>query len=80
MVTALTEYKVYQDSEGDSAFHHRHTYGVALYQDGACQRVIGDISGDRKRLEKLVRLFNAEALDPVHLDQAVEDFLFDFAD
>ena len=53
-------------------------YGIALIADGECVRIIGELCTDRAPVEELVALFNEEGLDPIHLDQAVEDFLYDF--
>ena len=55
----------------------RTAYGVALYRDGICLRAAEDLSPDREAVGRLADLFNAEALDPVHFDQAIEDFLYD---
>ena len=50
-----------------------------LSVDGFTARVIPDISDDYDTVARLTRLFNDEDLDPVHLNQAVEDFLIDRA-
>lgn len=52
-------------------------FGVALFDGDVCLRAFGDLSPDGKAVENLVTLFNAGDLDPIHLDQAIEDFLYD---
>ena len=69
----MTEYRLWEKSEEVSGGFR---YGVALYRGASCLRVIGDLSDDRKKVADLVRLFNEEALDPIHFEQAVEDFLY----
>ena len=53
------------------------SYGISLISNGVVVCIIHDISHDREEVEALIRLYNKEDLDPVHLDQAVEDFLID---
>ena len=69
----LTERQIC-DSKGDG----RTSWGVALVVDGVCIRKAEDLSPDREAVRALVKLFNDEELDPVHFDQAIEDFLYDF--
>ena len=69
----LTECRI-ADSKGDL----RPCWGVALCCDGVCLRTAEDLSPDREAVLRLVELFNEEELDPVHFDQAIEDFLIDF--
>ena len=61
---------------GDSG-ELRLSCGVALYRDGVCLAAADDLSPDPEAVSQLVQLFNEEGLDPVHFDQAVEDFLTD---
>lgn len=46
------------------------TYGIKS-PDG---RVILDVSPDRNAVLKLVSSFNENGLDPIHLDDVIEDF------
>ena len=73
----MTEYRLWEKSEKQSDNIPSLPYGIALYEEDEPVRVIGDLSADRERLAALIRLFNEEELDPIHLDQAVEDFLYD---
>ena len=56
----------------------RDCYGIAYKTDKGEITVIEDITSDKKSIERLVNVFNRESLDPIHLDQAVEDYLIDF--
>lgn len=74
----MKEHTVYRICESKGVNHLHLSYGIALYRSGRLQRVIDDISPDRTAVEALVRLFNEEGLDPVHFEQATEDYLYDF--
>lgn len=54
------------------------TYGIAAHDTASPKNVIAyirDITPDKKSLERFVDLCNREDLSPVHLNDAVEDFL-----
>ena len=73
----MEEYRLEPPPASDDGEEPRVGYGAAVYRDGQLMRRIADISPDRPAVARLVRLFNEEALDPVHFEQAVEDFLYD---
>lgn len=75
----MTVYQLWEDNEAPAAGGSRLRYGVAVYSGGEPRRVAGDLTDSRERAEAFVRLLNEEALDPVHFDQAIEDFLYDFS-
>lgn len=52
--------------------------GIAVYQGDVLIRTAEDLSRDAEAVARLAALFNDEDLDPVHFDQAIEDFLYDF--
>ena len=54
------------------------TYGIAVTDRGKAIRIISDITPDQQQASTLAERFNREQLSPEHLDQAVEDFLYDF--
>ena len=54
------------------------TYGIIAANDAGGLKIIHDVSCDRERAEALTALFNAEELDPIHLDEAIESFLYTF--
>ena len=47
------------------------TYGIA----GPGDLRISDVSPDRSKVKEMVDLFNENDLDPIHLEDAVEDML-----
>ena len=75
----MTEYRIYKNNDEYADDDPSFPYGIALYENGIRTRLIGDLCGDRELLSRFVCLLNEEELDPIHLDQAVEDFLYDFS-
>lgn len=53
-------------------------YGIEVIRRGQRVLLIGDISTDRDKLSLLVDRFNNEGLELSHLEQAIEEFLYDF--
>ena len=54
------------------------TYGVTAYFRGKVVCTGEDISLDMKKVEQLIKVFNEEQLSPAHLDEAIENYLYDF--
>ncbi len=54
------------------------TYGVTAYFRGKVFCTIEDISLDKNKVEQLVKYFNEEQLSPAHLEEAIENYLYDF--
>lgn len=71
----MNEYKVCVGTVIDEAGKEHTTYGVELWQLCQAVRVIPDVSLDEASVRELVRLCNELELDPIHLDDVVEDFL-----
>ena len=71
----MFEYKLCESVISADGRDEHNSFGIALYIDGVYSRRIDDISFEREKVVGLIRLFNEEELDPVHFDQAVEDFL-----
>ncbi len=54
----------------------KHTvYGMEVHQNGRVMRAIADIFFDKKRALHFVELCNRLQLDPIHLDDVIEDIL-----
>ncbi|MBQ3418379.1 MAG: hypothetical protein IJH32_11200 [Ruminococcus sp.] len=53
------------------------SYGVKVVRDRRCLRVIRDITDDKERLSCLINDMNELSLDPIHLDEVIEEFLND---
>ena len=74
----MTRYEIlahHEEDAGNSGY--RAAYGVAVYEDSSLIRVVRDVCADADSIRALVKLFNVEGLDPIHLSQAVEDYLTD---
>ena len=63
----------------NSTYEDVPTFGIALFTRNGNRskliKAIPDLSTDRMAVEKLVGLCNDLQLDPIHLDDVVEDFL-----
>ncbi len=53
------------------------TYGIIAEAEDGSKAVVEDISTEKKAVERLVRLFESEGLEPVHLFDAVYDAIAD---
>ena len=73
----MTEYRIFSKSVCDREKCIYETYGIEAYESGEVIRKVGDISTDKTAVSELVRLFNEEELSILHLDIAIEDFLYD---
>ena len=73
----MTKYTLLISRENDKENKNRKAYGIAVYRGGSLVRVVEDVAPDPDSAVRLIKLFNDEGLDPVHLDQAVEDYLTD---
>ena len=51
------------------------SYGIGCEFEGNLLLEIKDLSTNKTRVEKLVLLCNDLQLDPIHIDDVVEDFL-----
>ncbi len=74
----MKEYRLFVQTMYDRSVGFYETYGVAVFDDGEMSRVVRDVSVERDKVEALVARFNREHLEPEHLGQAIEEFLFDF--
>ena len=73
----MTEYKLFLQKEYDRTVGFYDSYGISVFENGVLTRIVRDISLDRKAVERMIYVFNEEQLDTVHLNQAVEEFLYD---
>lgn len=69
------EYRVFRGQIFDEEKNIHMSYGIELWKNGELARRISDVSVDSEGLHELVRLCNELELDPVHLDDVVEDFV-----
>ncbi len=52
------------------------TYGIAVVENKKV-RIIPDITTDKLLIEALIKKFNKYKLSAYHIDDAIEDFLYD---
>ena len=62
----------------DNTYGTYDAYGISVCRGDSVIRVIEDISPDREKVAALAGLFNQERLSPSQLDEAIENFLYDF--
>ncbi len=51
------------------------TYGVVIYQKDKAVREIYDVSTSKRKVMELCARCNRLKLDPMHIDDVIEDFL-----
>ena len=73
----MTEYRVFSQLIKDSENGEYEAFGIAAVCSGEVMFSVGDISGSFEEVSSLAALFNEEVLSPLHLENAVEDFLYD---
>lgn len=73
----MTEYRVFSERRHDRENGEYEAFGVAAVESGEVVFSVGDITDDREKINALVTLFNEEELSPLHLENAIEDFLYD---
>ena len=71
-------YLLYSDTKVLEEYGSYTAYGIEAVRHGRTVCIIGDISPDRDKMLRLIQRFNEEKLALSHLEQAVEDFLYDF--
>ena len=74
----MIKYAWFSEIKFDHNCGYRHTYGIVGIDIGRGKRIISDVSSDKKTVKALVDLFNIEQLEFTHIDEAIENFLFDY--
>ena len=54
-----------------------HTYGIKVTSDGMLIAFTPNVSTDRQAVQRLTNLCTKEQLDPIHLNDVIEDFLLE---
>ncbi len=73
----MVEYKLLKQRKYYSMSAYYTTYGIMAFKGEKLIRTVADISANKTAVEKLIEKFNEYELDPCHLTQAVEDYLYD---
>ena len=69
-------YSVFKEELNSDETGHYISFGIVWQSEG--DRIsVSDISLDEEQVTNLACLFNEQDLDPVHLFDAVEDFVYD---
>ena len=74
----MIRYEFFREYRYDRLLGFYETYGISVFENGRLIRSIRDISTERDRVSALTQRFNSEQLETCHLDQAMEEFLYDF--
>lgn len=75
----MVEYILFTENKYSSGCGFYITYGIIVFEDNVHIRTVKDISADKEKVKKLIDSFNENELSPIHLSQAVEEFLYDFS-
>ncbi len=73
----MVEYKLLKQKKYYNNCGFYNTYGIVVFKNEKHVRTVCDISTNEEKVQMLIEKFNAYELDPEHLTQAVEDFLYD---
>lgn len=73
----MIRYKLTSETILDDHKEKRVAYGIRVCKNSTPIKTVCDISDDKVAVEKLIKDFNDYELDICHLEQAVEDFLYD---
>ena len=71
-------YELCSAKSHDKEYGSYTAYGIAVLYEGTVIRTVEDVSAEKEKVTALVKLFNEERLSPAHLDEAIENFLYDF--
>lgn len=71
-------YELFSERKFQEEYGWYHTHGILAVSCGQTVSVIGDITLDKEKLLLLIAKFNEEKLELPHLEQVIEEFLYDF--
>lgn len=74
----MIRYELHTGQAYNSEHGTYESYGITASRGGKIICTVEDVSLDREKVEQLVKQFNEEQLSPVHLDEVIEYFLYDF--
>lgn len=73
----MIKYKLFEQTKYYNNSGHYTSYGIIVFDDDVHIRTVPDISLDKSAVQNMVDKFNRYELDPCHLAQSVEDYLYD---
>ena len=74
----MTRYGMFAEQKQNSGSGYYDTFGIVISERGEAVGFVHDVCADEEKLSDFITLLNTEHLDPVHLDEAIENFLYDF--
>lgn len=74
----MIHYELHKTQAFNDCCGQYETFGITVFDRGQIICAIEDISLDRDKVKTLVDRFNREHLSPAQLEEAVENFLYDF--
>lgn len=76
----MCQYEMFTEMLDDPCVGKHLTYGIVGYEMVNKNRKelirVSDVSTDKNKVENLIALCNKECLDPVHIYDVIEDFLY----
>lgn len=76
----MCQYEIYTETLDDPSIGSYLAYGIVGFEMVNKNRKelirVSDVLTDKKAVENLIDLCNAEHLDPVHIYDVIEDFLY----
>lgn len=73
----MINYRLFEQTKFYNKSGYYTSYGIIVFDDEVHIRTVPDVSLDKSAVQKLVDKFNKYELDPCHLKQAIEDYLYD---
>ena len=74
----MIRYELHTKQANSDEYGAYEAYGITATRGGKVVCTIEDISLEKSKVEQLVKLCNEERLSPAHLEETVENFLYDF--
>lgn len=69
-------YELFKEHRVDREVGSYDAYGLIAKEDKTTVSIIGDITSEYEKALALAALWNEQQLDPLHMEQAVEEFLY----
>ena len=68
----------FSEIKSDGSGGHYDTYGIGAFDARGKKRFISDVDTDIERIRALVSALNAGRAELVHLDEIIENYLYDY--
>lgn len=74
----MAKFGIFSERKQNSDHEYYDAFGIAVSERGETVGIVRDVCADKEKLTDFITLLNSERLDPIHLDEAIENFLYDF--